>query len=155
GAIFLITVVLVSYALGNVFKGNKSVSGSIAVAVGLLVIYGVNRSGFNYTDLFYNFFFFLPTGFIETIWPILVIGLIVICWIRYGPWKGTSIFLIWTGIFLIILSFMGVFYESSGGFGLGLLIFIAGLGMRFFNRIRFAGRKHNPESPDEHWSRWD
>lgn len=158
GAMFIIVFGFVNFALGKFFRGNKAVSGGIAFAMALLVIYGINRSGFNYTGLFYNIAFFLPTGLVETIWPILVIGGLIFAIIRTGSiTKGIGDFLLFLGALLMFLSFIGVFYELGGGLGFGFLIFVVGLGIRFWYRIRFGWRRrpHNPEIPDEHWSRWD
>ena len=143
GMIFLIVYAVISYSLNNVFRGNKVVSGTIAFAIALLVIWGVNRSGFDYNGLFYNFFFFLPTGFIETIWPLILFGLFVIFTIRYGLVNGAGRLLTILGVLMIFLNFTGIFYEEGTSLVIGLLLFFAGLMITFRSRIRFGGRKHH------------
>lgn len=149
GMIFLIVYALVSYGLGNFFKGNKAVSGSIAFAIALLVIWGVNRSGFNYNGLFYNFFFFLPTGFVETIWPILFLGFGVFLVIKTGNLgKGLGILFIGSGVLLIFLSFIGVIYETEGGGSLGFGLIIIGVLSWWLGTRKWGGKKqsHYPDS---------
>ena len=126
GLIFVIAFVLINYSLSNFFKGNKNVSGTISFAVSLLIVYGINRSGFNYNGLFNGFFFFLPTGFIETLWPILFLGLGIIFSIKFNSAKkGFGILFIGTGMLLIFFSY-ALFYDSSGGLGLSIASILIG-----------------------------
>ena len=125
GLAFVIAFVLINYSLSKFFKGNKSISGTLSIAISLLIIYGINRSGFNYNELFNSFFFFLPTGFIETLWPILFLGLGIILSIKYGVKKGFGILFIGTGVLLIFFSY-ALFYDSSGGLGLSIASILIG-----------------------------
>ena len=149
GLIFVIVFALLNYSLSKFFKGNKGVSGVVSMAVALLVVYGINRSGYNYGGLFNNFFFFLPTGLIETIWPIVAIGLLIVCWVRYSIFKGTGIFLMWIGGALMFFSWLGFFYESGGSLGIGIVLLIIGLVIRFFGAIRKGVKRKSKNEEDE------
>ena len=134
GGIFLIVFLLVNYSLEKFFKGNKAVAGGISFAVALLVIWGVNRSGFEYTNLFYGTFFFLPTGFLETLWPLLFIGIWIFLIFKntgggfvYGIRKGTGLVFLFSGMLLVFLALIGAFYESGATMASGF--FLAGLGL--------------------------
>ena len=125
GLIFLIAFVLINFSLLKFFKGNKGVSGVISMAVSLLIVYGINRSGFNYNGLFNNFFFFLPTGFIENFWPILFVGTAIVLGVKYGWKKGVGVLFIFTGVLSIFFSY-ALFYDSTGGVSLGIASIVIG-----------------------------
>ena len=128
GLMFVIFFVLINFSLDKFFKGNKSVSGAIAFSVSLLMIWGINRSGISYTNIFYNFFFFIPSGMLETLWPLVIIGAIIILSIKYGFLKGIGLVFIFSGAIMIFLSFTNLVYETSGALGFGALLIILGAG---------------------------
>lgn len=152
GLIFVIAFAVINFSLEKFFKGNKGVSGVVSMAVSLLIVYGINRSGFDYSGLFNNIVFFLPAGLLETIWPIIVIGLLIVCWVRYSIFKGTGIFLIWAGVLLIFFSWIGFFYEQGGAIGIGIVLLVIGLIIRFFGAIRKGiKRDKKKEDDDDDW----
>ena len=121
GLIFVIIFGLVNFSLRRFFR-NNTLAGGIAFAVALLSIWGINRSNFEYTGVFYNVFFFIPNGFLETIWPLMLIGVwFLLIFKNSGPTKGlkfafrkgTGELLLGSGAILLILSFTGAFYEAS------------------------------------------
>ena len=149
GLAFVIIFAMVNFAMSKFFRENKGVAGAISIAVSLLAIWGLNRSGFGYTNLFYNFFFFLPTGFIETAWPILFLVLGVLLIIKYKFWKGVGILFLGSGGLLIFLSFIRVI-EQSGGWALGITL--AGIGaILFFVGLSKAEKRKKIEISSSDW----
>ena len=128
GLMFVIFFVLINFSLDKFFKGNKSVSGAIAFSVSLLIIWGINRSGISYTNIFYNLFFFIPSGTLETLWPLVIIGAIIILSIKYGFLKGIGLVFIFSGAIMVFLSFTNLVYETTGALGFGALLIILGAG---------------------------
>jgi len=135
GAIFLIVFVAVNFSLQKFFSGNRPVAGAIAFAVALLVIWGVNKSGFGYTNIFYGFFFFLPTGFLESIWPLLFIGAWILLIYRnsgigkgflFGIRRGTGELFLFSGVLLVFFSFIGALFESGWAVTTGIILIIIG-----------------------------
>ncbi len=109
GIIFIISALFINTGLTRAgpFKDNKSVAGIISISIALFIIWAINSSGWNYYGFFNGIFFFIPTGFIETLWPLLALVAIVIL----GIWKkGASLFYI--GGFLVLVSF---YFDEGGG----------------------------------------
>ncbi len=150
GAIFLIVFVLVFVSLEKFFKGNKPVAGAIAFAVALLVIWGTNRSGFSYTNIFYGAFFFLPPGFLESVWPFLVLGLFIFAIIKFGV-RGPGYFMIIAGVMLFFLSMIGVFYEFGATVGISFFLFV--IGIAWILVARKLGFKSKHETVEEAMAR--
>lgn len=53
-ALFLISFSLSFFALHKIFKEDKTIPGVISVVLAFLVVYGVNKIGFDTQDFFYN-----------------------------------------------------------------------------------------------------
>lgn len=135
GAIFVIVFVAVNFSLQKFFRGNKPVAGAIAFAVALLIIWGTNKSGFGYTNLFYGVFFFLPTGFLENVWPFLFLGAWILLIYRnsgigkgflFGIRRGTGELFLASGVLLVFFSFIGAFFESGWAVTTGMFLIIIG-----------------------------
>ncbi|VVB83267.1 Uncharacterised protein [uncultured archaeon] len=71
-SVFIISFTLLFFSLNRVFKDNKTTSGIISVAISLLIVYGINKSGFDVRGLFYNIG--VPQETFATIIPIILIG---------------------------------------------------------------------------------
>jgi len=132
GALFVIFFILINFSLSKFFKENKSVSGVLAFAISLLIVWGINRSGIGYANIFYNLFFFIPNGALETLWPLVVLGAAIILVIKYGFWKGLGVLFLGSGSIIVLLRFTNLIYESSGGLGFGAMLIILGLGFWFW-----------------------
>lgn len=116
GIIFVIAALLINVGLsrGGPLKYNQTAKGIISISLALLIIWGIDRAGFDYYGLFNGIVFFIPEGLLETIWPLLFfLSMLFVGW-KFG-WK--SIFLA-LGIFLIGGAFFA--YES------GLLLILGG-----------------------------
>ncbi|HJZ18812.1 MAG TPA: hypothetical protein VJ208_01800 [Candidatus Nanoarchaeia archaeon] len=147
-AIFLIVFALVNFSISRFTKGNKAISATIAFSFALLTIWGVNRSGLGYTNLFYNLFFFLPVGFLETLWPLLLAGLWAVLIIKYHFKKGTGILLIGTGALLIFMSVTGLTYEVGTSSAIGFVLIIFGIGFWIWKSREHTRRIRDTYSPN-------
>ncbi len=96
------------------FRYNRTAAGMISISLSMLIIYGIDRVGWDYYSFFNGLAFFVPEEFIEIFWPFLFLILLV-----GSLWKLKKHALLFWGIFLIGLSFFA--YESEflaylGGF---------------------------------------
>jgi hypothetical protein len=53
-ALFLVSFALAFFSLNKVFKDNTTMAGIIAVTMAFLVVYGINKMGFDTPNFFYN-----------------------------------------------------------------------------------------------------
>lgn len=127
GLLFVIFFLMIRFALGRVFKENEAISNGISLAVSLLIIWGINQSGFNYYSVFGNVFFFLPTGFLEAFWPLILIVAWVLLIVKNGLAKGTAITLILIGSILTLLGVTENLYEQGFSVAVGVVLIIAGI----------------------------
>jgi len=124
--LFLIFFALIFYALSKIFKGpygqpNKGIAGVIAFAVSSLIIYGLYRTGFDISGLFYDLGF--SSGLLYPIFTILfliVAGLLI--------WKlKFSGFLMILGFFMILLTALtDIFYDKGLPFVIGIVLLVIG-----------------------------
>ena len=158
GALFIIFFAIINMALGKVFKDqygypNRAVAGIVAFAVSTLIIYGINRYGFDIEGLFYGIG--LSANLLYIILPIILLaGAIFIVW----RWHFYTLFLIF-GLLLILLTFFtDVFYEKGLVLAIGVVTFLIGLflwgrtrrgiaavGRGIGRGSRWIGRKYNWE----------
>lgn len=103
GIIFIISTLFINTGLTRAgpFRDNKNVAGIISVSIALFIIWGVNQTGWNYYGFFNGILFFIPTGFLETLWPLLLLAGIVIV----GIWKKWNS-LYYIGGFLMIAGYL-------------------------------------------------
>lgn len=123
GVIFIICFAFVNFALGKFFKDaqgnpNRAIAGIVSLAVSLLIVYWVNRSGF-YFDFAYNGGIGISLGALWTIGSIAFPILFIIIGMKYG-W-GMPIML--SGILLIITSALSYQAYIGGIIGVILIIF--------------------------------
>jgi hypothetical protein len=90
GSIFIAATILINTALSRTgpLRDNRTGAGIISVALGLLIIWGVDRMGWDYYNFFNSIFFFVPAGLLETFWPLMFIISLFFLW-----WKGGLRFL--------------------------------------------------------------
>ena len=146
GSIFLISFALLNFSLSRVFKDqygtpNKAMSGIIAFLVSLLMIYGINKTGFDYEGLFYGFGF--SSDLLSFLAPIiLLVGAIYIIW-RLG---FAALFLI-AGLILVLLSyFTDLIYENGIATILGVTFLLIGLWLWNKNKQSAVGYNSSPAS---------
>ena len=142
GAVFIIAFAFINFSLSKVFKDNKATSGIVAFAVSLLITYGINRSSFDFENLFYNFGYTmgLSSDIIYMIGFIVFIALIV-----YLAWKLKKESLVVIGGLLIALSFFT--YEKLILIIFGVLLIIA----RFFIKKGTWEKKSDEEDIRDAW----
>ncbi len=138
GSLFLIFFILIFYPLSRVFKNsygqpNTTIAGVLAFVISTLIIYGINRSGFDIEGLFYGLG--LSSGILYIILPIiLLIGSLFLIW------KLKQYFLLLAGLLLIILAlFTDLFYEGFWIFVLGSIMFLIGLIWWWKRKGRYTG----------------
>ncbi len=134
GLIFLMAFALINFALMRAFKGNRAVSSTIAFSISLLIIWSVNRSGINFVNPFYGFFFFLPTGFLENIWPLLLLALAIFMVVKMGFKKGIGTLFIGIGALLLFLGTTGSNLDSGTSSAIGIILLIVGGALFFWGR---------------------
>ncbi|MBA7687115.1 hypothetical protein ES703_95575 [subsurface metagenome] len=143
GLLFFIFFALIFYATSKVFKNphgepNKGVAGTISLAVSLLIVYGIYRSGFNIGNLFYGLGF--SSDFIYVLLPIVIlIVAILIIWglgrkkdefgrKSFSLKRGIGGFFILLGLLLVLLAaFTDIFYEKLTAIIIGFVLLIIGL----------------------------
>jgi hypothetical protein len=132
-ALFLIFFTLINFSLLRVFRGNKAVSATIALAVSFLIVYGIFRSGYSIEDIFFNigideasiFNFFVIASVVLLIWIIF----------RYG---AVNFFLV-LGVILIFVSYTTLVYERASLRFIGFAIAIIALWFLFRQRQGLVG----------------
>ena len=115
GLIFVISVVVVRTALSRAgpFKDNNAAASVISLALSLLFIWSINRSGWNYYYFFNGVLFFIPTGYLEVMWPI---GFLLIVLFTAIKWKWNSLYLIGGLLFAVGLIMNGGAVVAVVGF---------------------------------------
>jgi len=122
GIIFIVSFALLNLALSRVFRDNKAVPAIIALAVSLFIIWGVNRSGLDYSLFFYDVLFFIPPGILETFLPLILTGLAIFLIFKYG----FGVMLLVSGVLLLGTGFLGLVYEVGTVFVTGLILLVVG-----------------------------
>lgn len=126
GVIFVVSFALLQFALSKYFKEQKTIATVISFALSMLIIWGINQSGFDYGGYFYNFFFFLPTGFIDTLWPLLLLAGWIYFIVRSGFILGSGKMLVIMGLLLNVIAFSGISYQPSTPAAIGVFLIIVG-----------------------------
>ncbi|MEN7982265.1 MAG: hypothetical protein ABFQ65_02370 [Nanoarchaeota archaeon] len=124
GSIFIIFFILINFALSRAFKGQKGIAGILAFILSFLIIYGLNRSGFDYQNIYYDLFYNigLSSGVASTFLPLIVLAAAVFIVWKFSLW----VLLLMLGIFIIIYGFAFA-YESVATVIIGGIFIIASL----------------------------
>ena len=127
GLLFFIFFALIFYVLSRVFKDqygqpNKGIAGTISLALSLLIIYGLYRTGFDLGNIFYNL------GFsVGALYPILSVLFLIIAILLIRKLRFSG-FLILFGLFIILLTiFTDIFYEKLVALTIGVVLFLIGV----------------------------
>lgn len=104
GSMFIIFFILINYALSKAFKGQKGIAGILAFVVSFLAIYTINRSGFDYYNIYYNIFsgIGLSSRVASTFLPLILLAI--------------AIFIVWRTNFATLSLIFGVFITFYGAF---------------------------------------
>lgn len=133
GSLFLIFFLLTNYALAKALKDQKGIAGILAFIVSFLAIYTINRSGFNYQNIYYELFYNigLSTGVASTFLPIILFAIAIFIVIKFGM----GVLLMAFGAFTFGYG-IGFAYEKAATMFLGV-IFTA-IGWVLFDKKRKA-----------------
>ncbi|MBU4069959.1 MAG: hypothetical protein KJ646_03170 [Nanoarchaeota archaeon] len=127
GSLLLIFFAFLNFALSKFFKENKAAAGVVAFLVSLLLVYGINLTGMDYENFFYNIG--LSEEIITTIFPFLILGAFVIGIIKIGI--GSTLMLFGFSLFAVS-GFTDWIYESEVGMFFGVILI--GFGAWLYNR---------------------
>ncbi len=118
-AIFIISFAIIFFSLSkSVFKDNTTISGIISAVISFLIIYGINKTGFDFEGFFYDIG--LSGDILMAIIPFIIIGGVIFLIIKL---KSSSLLVF--GALLIGLSFFA--YEGFVLAIIGGILFIVGL----------------------------
>lgn len=123
GGMFIICFGLIFLALGRIFKEktNKANVGIISCIFSFLIVYWVNKTGFDFEGLFFN------VGISsEILYPILYILIIAAAVFVAVKW-GIGIILIIIGGTFIVLSSSDFIYEKTVAFVIGAVLTAIGV----------------------------
>jgi len=115
---FIIIFAFLNFILSKFFKDkygetNKATTGIVSFSISLLAIYGLNKSNFDISNLFYNIG--IPEGILGILIPIiLIVGFL---WLSYSKkqrkFKFYKAFLILGSLILIVTIFTDFIYEKG------------------------------------------
>lgn len=102
GSIFLISFILLNFSLSRAFKGQKGIPGVLSFIISFLIIYGINRSGFDYQNIYYDLFYNigLSSGIASTFLPLIILA--------------AAVFIVWKFNFAILFITLGSFIAIYG-----------------------------------------
>lgn len=118
GSVFIVSFAILSFALSRFFRENKTTATVISLVISLLIVWGINRTGFDVEGLFYRIGF--SPGVLYTLAPLIIVAGIILMGIKWG-W-GQSLVLV--GLFFIGASFF--VYESATSIIIGVVLLIVG-----------------------------
>ena len=121
GSLFILFFIPVNFALRRYFK-NDSWAGIGAFCVSFLIIYVLNKSGFDFSSLFFSFG--LSENLLYSILPVIfLIGFIIFIW-----YFSFSAFFLSSGLILFILTiFTNLIYEKGAALVFGAILFLIGV----------------------------
>lgn len=96
--IFLVAFSLLFFALNRALKGNTAIAGVISAVISFLIVYAINRTGFDLNSYFYGWG--ISSDVISTIIPLIMLGVAVLLIIKL---RKNSLLIL--GVGLIALSF--------------------------------------------------
>lgn len=74
--IFIVSFALMFFSLKNIFRGDKAIPAIVSLAMSILIVYGISKSGFDFENLFYDMGITLEV--LHIIFPIFIIALVLI-----------------------------------------------------------------------------
>ena len=117
-AIFILSFTIIFFALNkSIFKENTPIAAMIAVVISFLIVYGANRTNFDFSNFFFEIG--ISESVLMTVIPLLILGGVIFTIIKL---KGTSLFVF--GGLLIVLSFF--VYSKATLIFIAIVLFIIG-----------------------------
>jgi len=130
-SIFIIAFVLIFWPLSKFFKENALIAGIISFAISFLIIFEINRRGYDFAGFFYGIG--ISEGIFSFIIPLVLIVGLIFSGFKYG-WGIT---LTSIGGFLIITSFTDIIYAKGATFIIGAILL--GIGIWLWRRGKKGG----------------
>ncbi|MEK6945254.1 MAG: hypothetical protein AABW63_00490 [Nanoarchaeota archaeon] len=142
GAIFIICFALLFFIFSKVFsrkdrygmvEPNTNIATVISLCISLLIVYGLNKTGIDFSDTFSGLGFSSDT--------LYIIGLLVFIAgaIFLGIKTKWNLLIILGGLF-IILSFLKVVYESELMFIIGVILILVYFGIKMSKNKKNKGK---------------
>jgi len=146
GAVLIISFALINFSLSKVFKDrygepNRPIAGIVAFVIALLITWGINRTGFDFGELFYGIGF--SENFLFIFLPLLLIGGIIFLGFKFG----FGITLITLGVLFIALGSTSFLYET----GMAIIIGIILLALGIFIQVKWPKKKKSNPNKPYHW----
>jgi hypothetical protein len=135
GLLFIIFYVFINFSLSKVFKKERASSAIISICVSLLAVYGINKTNFDVSGLFYNIG--INENILYTIVPWIILGLAILGSFAKDETTGKRRFRLYKlfmilGAFFILLSFFT--YEKGTVMIIGIVLLLIGLFLWFMVR---------------------
>ena len=116
-AIFIVSFSVLFFSLNKVFKDNRTMAGVVSAVISFLIVYGVNKTGFDFQGFFFDIG--ISEEILMTIVPLIILVGAVFLIIKL---KLASMYVF--GVLLIASSFF--VYEKTFLISLGIIFILIG-----------------------------
>jgi len=129
GVLFIVLFAILFFSLSRIFKDkygypNKTIATIVALALSVLCVYWVNRTGFDTTDLFYSIGF--SEEILYIIAPLIILAGLIFIFTRFKEKRFGKTLLILGGL-LLVLSFTDLIYEKEFLTIISIIMIVVGL----------------------------
>lgn len=129
GVLFIVLFAILFFSLSRIFKDkygypNKTIATIVALALSVLCVYWVNRTGFDMTGLFYSIGF--SEEILYIIAPLIVLVGLIFIFTRFKEKRFGKTLLILGGL-LLVLSFTDLIYETEFLTIISIIMVVVGL----------------------------
>ncbi len=129
GVLFIVLFAILFFSLSRIFKDkygypNKTIATIVALALSVLCVYWVNRTGFDTTDLFYSIGF--SEEILYIIAPLIILAGLIFIFTRFKEKRFGKSLLILGGL-LLVLSFTDLIYEKEFLTIISIIMIVVGL----------------------------
>lgn len=149
GLVFIILYVLINFSLSKIFKKERASSAIISLCVSLLAVYGINRTDFDLSGIFFNLGF--SENILYIIVPWIILGLAILASFVKDKTTGKRSFrlyrlLIALGAMIFIIGLTPI-YQKAIFIVAGIILILLGFFLWLRKKIHLK-KKHKS-------SRWD
>jgi hypothetical protein len=136
GAVFMIFFAFIFFVFSKLFtKRDKygykepqtGIATVMALSISLLIVYGLNKLGWNFEDIFFNL------GFSSDLVYLLILLIFVGGAVFLGIKTKWNLLLI-LGVFFIIISMLNLIYETTLMLVIGVILIFIYLGIKFLGK---------------------
>jgi hypothetical protein len=118
-SIFIISFLFFYFSLSKIFKAQKNFASIISVVLSFLIIYGVNKVGFDVENFFFDMG--VSEDALMTIIPLILVAGIIFMFVKF---KTKAFY--YLGGLLVVLGFF-IFEEAAQLIVIGVVIIIVGM----------------------------